>query len=176
MALSKIDGTNFVDPTLPVASGGTGITSGFVNGLDGWSSSSGNILSADASKGIYLGVNSATADNLLDDYEEGDWTPGLSVSSSGNSGTYVKVGSLVLAKFKVVPTASGTNVTIDSFPFTSDSGFEQQGLARETESAGNLWFIRMPASSTSATIYRYDASNSIDANDTFEGQLIYQTA
>jgi len=32
MALSKIDGTNFVDPTLPVASGGTGITSGFVNG------------------------------------------------------------------------------------------------------------------------------------------------
>jgi hypothetical protein len=40
MALSKIDGTNFVDPTLPVASGGTGITSGFANGitmLDQWS-------------------------------------------------------------------------------------------------------------------------------------------
>jgi hypothetical protein len=32
MALSKVDGTNFVDPTLPVASGGTGLTSGFVNG------------------------------------------------------------------------------------------------------------------------------------------------
>jgi len=32
MALSKIDGTNFVGPTLPVASGGTGLTSGFVNG------------------------------------------------------------------------------------------------------------------------------------------------
>ena len=33
MALSKIDGTNFVGPTLPVASGGTGITSGFANGI-----------------------------------------------------------------------------------------------------------------------------------------------
>ena len=33
MALSKIDGTNFVDPTLPVASGGTGLTSGFKNGI-----------------------------------------------------------------------------------------------------------------------------------------------
>jgi len=33
MALSKIDGTNFVDPTLPVASGGTGLTSGFANGI-----------------------------------------------------------------------------------------------------------------------------------------------
>ena len=32
MALSKIDGTNFIDPTIPVASGGTGLTSGFVNG------------------------------------------------------------------------------------------------------------------------------------------------
>jgi hypothetical protein len=32
MALSKIDGTNFIAPTLPVASGGTGLTSGFVNG------------------------------------------------------------------------------------------------------------------------------------------------
>ena len=45
MALSKVDGTNFVDPTLPVASGGTGLTSGFVNGgslteADAWRVSS----------------------------------------------------------------------------------------------------------------------------------------
>jgi hypothetical protein len=34
-----------------------------------------NILFDTASKGIYLGVTSATASNLLDDYEEGTWTP-----------------------------------------------------------------------------------------------------
>jgi hypothetical protein len=32
-----------------------------------------NILFNAASKGIYLGVTSATAANLLDDYEEGTW-------------------------------------------------------------------------------------------------------
>jgi hypothetical protein len=34
-----------------------------------------NILFNTASKGVYLGVTSATASNLLDDYEEGTWTP-----------------------------------------------------------------------------------------------------
>jgi hypothetical protein len=34
-----------------------------------------NLLFNTSSKGIYLGVTSATASNLLDDYEEGTWTP-----------------------------------------------------------------------------------------------------
>ena len=36
-----------------------------------------NILFDTASKGIYLGTTSATASNLLDDYEEGTWTPAV---------------------------------------------------------------------------------------------------
>jgi hypothetical protein len=34
-----------------------------------------NILFNTSSKGIYLGVTTATASNLLDDYEEGTFTP-----------------------------------------------------------------------------------------------------
>jgi hypothetical protein len=37
-----------------------------------------NILFNAASKGIYLGVTTATASNLLDDYEEGTCTPAYS--------------------------------------------------------------------------------------------------
>ena len=49
--------------------------------------------------GIVLG-NSLTynADHLLDDYEEGSWTPsinGLSVANLANTGRYVKVGNMV---------------------------------------------------------------------------------
>jgi hypothetical protein len=46
-------------------------------GLSGWSEdgANNNLLPANASAGIYLGVSSATAANLLDDYEEGTWTP-----------------------------------------------------------------------------------------------------
>ena len=61
----------------------SGDGSGLSNvGLTGWSSSSGNLLPSNTSYGIYLGVNSATASNLLDDYEEGSWTPSLTGVSS----------------------------------------------------------------------------------------------
>ena len=92
-------------------------------GLDGWSSSSGNLLPADASKGIYLGVNSATAANLLDDYEEGTFTPNDQSGASLNfqpNGQYTKVGSIVHFSINInVPSnSSSANVSIGGLPFT----------------------------------------------------------
>ena len=93
-------------------------------GIDGWSSSSGNLLPADASKGIYLGVNSATAANLLDDYEEGTWTAGIDsgvFSFSKNTGYYRKVGNLVYVHLYLVTNGytSGLRVNVTGLPFTS---------------------------------------------------------
>ena len=74
------------------------------NAAHQWSlDSSGNFLPAATDHGIYLGVTSATAANLLDDYEEGSFTPAYSFDSGsvtmqggGNTrGHYVKVGNLV---------------------------------------------------------------------------------
>ena len=63
-----------------------------------------NITFCTAGKGVHLGVTSATASNLLDDYEEGTWTPTLTGATSGtraiDSGfkaVYTKVGNLVTA-------------------------------------------------------------------------------
>ena len=70
-------------------------------GLDNWSENSGNLLPSNASYGIYLGVNSATAANLLNDYEEGTWTPAFanagsaSFNTNGQQGSYTKIGRLV---------------------------------------------------------------------------------
>lgn len=72
--------------------------------------------------------------NVLDDYEEGTWTPVLTFSTPGNlsvtygtqAGNYTKVGRLVNAGFTVLTssfthtTASGV-VQITGFPFTSIS-------------------------------------------------------
>lgn len=74
-------------------------------------------------------VPSADA-NTLDDYEEGTWTPGvsfqtpgdLSVTYSGQVGTYTKVGNNVTLRFHIVTTsfthstASG-NLLISDLPF-----------------------------------------------------------
>jgi hypothetical protein len=93
-----------------------------------------NILFNTASKGIYLGVTSATAANLLDDYEEGTWTPTIqasgthydSVTYTVQQGRYTKVGRLVTAHFRVqisavtIGSATG-NINVESLPFTCSS-------------------------------------------------------
>ncbi len=134
-------------------------------------------LYVDASgAGIFLG--GASTANKLDDYEEGTWTPGMSISSSGNSGTYTKIGNLVFARFKVIPTGSGTNVVITGLPFTSTGATtgEQQGGSRETETSGKFYFIRVSNNSTEAMIIRYDANTTVNGTMTFEGQAIYLTS
>ena len=117
--------------TINIPAGATianaGTATGF--GITGWSSSSGNLLPASASAGIYLGVNSATASKLLDDYEEGTFTATIVVDSGSmtlesafNTGSYVKIGNVVNVQgfFKVDSTnASGGYVNVAGLPFAS---------------------------------------------------------
>jgi hypothetical protein len=87
-----------------------------------------NILFDTASKGIYLGVTSATASNLLNDYEFGTWTPSVS-STSGSfttvgtvAGYYTKIGNIVHFQAEISITTNGTasgNINVDGLPFTS---------------------------------------------------------
>ena len=91
-------------------------------------SAGGHLLPGNAATGIYLGVNSATAANLLDDYEEGEWTIGLE-DASGNAmtlnatyrkGFYTKIGHRVIisgyADVSSVGSASG-NMRLTGLPF-----------------------------------------------------------
>ena len=97
-----------------------------------------NILLTASGKGIYLGVTSATSANLLDDYEEGTWTPSLEASSvdptvsytSNRSGSYIKVGDVVHVMGRVntssVSGGSGTAL-ITGLPFAT--GAERNAAA-----------------------------------------------
>ena len=88
-----------------------------------------NILFDTASKGIYLGVTSATASNLLDDYEEGTFTPEFADAISGGntatvsaSGRYTKIGNLVTANMHFIDIntsgmTSGNAIYIRNLPF-----------------------------------------------------------
>jgi hypothetical protein len=86
-----------------------------------------NILFNTASKGIYLGVTSATAANLLDDYEEGIFTPtftstSASFSYSYQNGYYTKIGRSVTCHIFIRGQSSGTtsnSLFISGLPFTS---------------------------------------------------------
>ena len=96
----------------------------------------GNIFFGTANKGVYLGVTSATAANLLDDYEEGTWTAALEGSTSDPSsavtvtGNYTKIGNLVYvtAAFAGVNTTGAAGgIRITGLPFTPSPANQMSG-------------------------------------------------
>jgi len=112
--------------------------------------SSGNLVIATADKGIsFTGgtdpdtAGSATA-NILDDYEEGTWTPAWSFDGGGSvSGSqtahYTRVGRLVTCTFDIiVNSTSGSPVgsaTLTGFPFTNDN-VSSRGMVGVSYSTG----------------------------------------
>jgi hypothetical protein len=122
---------NDADTTvLNVATGGTDVEI-----------SAGNLLLGTAGKGIYLGVTSATASNLLDDYEEGTWTPAIFYQNSDDqtdstnvvqAGKYTKIGNVVIAncylKWDAEDARATDNIGVSGFPFTAST----EGINAET--------------------------------------------
>jgi hypothetical protein len=90
--------------------------------------------------GVYIGGTAAA--NLLDDYEEGTWTP--AISGDGTAGTYTngttqatytKIGRMVTVNFGIgsFSTATGGtgNLRITGLPFTKTAG---------QSPTGSVWF------------------------------------
>jgi hypothetical protein len=106
--------------TITIPSGATLTNNGTQTGL----TLSDNILFNTSSKGIYLGVTTATASNLLDDYEEGTWSPVISGATGVTNlqGSYTKVGNLVTVWLQMLNGNVGgsPSYTITGLPFTVD--------------------------------------------------------
>jgi hypothetical protein len=91
----------------------------------------GDLTFVRAGTGIHLGVTSATAANLLNDYEEGTFTPTLGGASSDptvgyatQSGKYTKIGNTVFIDVIVYLNSisgGGGNANIRGLPFTSNN-------------------------------------------------------
>ena len=129
---------------LPVANGGTGVTTSTGTGNTVLSASptlsgdvamsTGNLVISTAGKGIDFSATTSGSgtmtSELLADYEEGTWTPTVTCSTSGtvtfvspaNTGKYTKVGNLVTltlnAQISLVSAPVGY-VIVGGFPFTS---------------------------------------------------------
>jgi hypothetical protein len=100
----------------------------------------GNLVIGTAGKGIDFSANANAAgmtSELLDDYEEGTWTPTLVRSGTqfdgtynGQDGDYVKIGNLVqfsaLIVVSGVTTSGDGNIQISGLPFTQNQGGYQQ--------------------------------------------------
>lgn len=150
------------------------------------------------SGGAYLGGTAAA--NHLDDYEEGTWTgavadaaSGGNESSTGVSGTYVKIGKIVYLQFNAsnidtTGMTSGSDIHITGLPFTAAS---LGGNAKFTGTAhlsvvtfGDSPFINLSESQTYVKLGENRPSAGVDfvvvsqlssgASD-IHGNLVYQT-
>ena len=99
----------------------------------------GNIVFGGSNKGIYLGVTSATAANLLDDYEEGVHTGVVTTTDDTSSNLqvggedalqYVKIGGMVYIHGSIAAGgASSTGAIRVSLPFAPTSLSEKADVS-----------------------------------------------
>jgi len=152
----------------------------------------GNLVIGTAGKGIDFSATSdasGMSSELLDDYEEGTWTPtasesGNNVALSNNVGRYVKIGSMVYATWRinVDPTSAGGHFIVSGLPFTTiNQNPACGGTAHDYQtydtSSGPIYHV--PNNSTQVQFYKNTGQN-LNANNAsgkdFRATTIYQAA
>jgi len=139
----------------------------------------GNLLPSATSLGVYLGVTSATASNLLDDYEEGTWTPVLTDGSTTltlniATGLYRKIGTVVHAEFYIQRNDSANNtgvMLIQGLPFAhtalpavvgqvwiDNSSSDIRCMLYLPTNYQQLYFVKTGASSSYVSLNEFDNS------------------
>ena len=110
--------------------------------------------------------NPSTNVNVLDDYEEGDWTPAftfatpgdLSITYSLQTGKYIKIGKLVYVRFSLASTVGGIthttaagNALVTGLPFTVGSDGQGPLHVSGVTKAGYTMFVSN-ANATATTV------------------------
>ena len=142
-----------------------------------------------------LGVANATSiqfgsSTVLNDYEEGGWTPtysstGATFGYTQQYGSYVKIGKLVYAQFYLNVTVSGTttnSVTITGLPFTTTSfntPYEQGFGGAWSTNSQSIAFTVNPGA-TIVTLWKQNTSVAFaiasNVSGLQVGTLIYRSA
>ena len=105
--------------------------------------STGNVVIGTAGKGIDFSATAGTGTSeLLDDYEEGTWSPTFvdnagstgTTSMTGSTGIYTKIGNIVEVQFywyinSITAAPSGLYAGVGGFPFTSANDATPSGAA-----------------------------------------------
>jgi len=135
----------------------------------------GNLVFSTAGTGIDFSANSNAAgmtSELLDDYEEGSWTPSMTFGGGSTgltgsfTGTYTKVGRLVMAQFQLTVTSKGSStgsLAVTGLPFTigtnyhNVSGFSYMHRLNMGQTGGQIF---IGATGTTMWMRRAGYSNS----------------
>ena len=154
-----------------------------------------NITFSTAGKGVHIGVTTATAANLLDDFEEGTFSPVFNTGGSASGlthnyslGTYTKIGNRVFVNgFASLSDKSGSttsgNATIAGLPFTissSNNAYSAAGLRIQNISFADQCSLATVVNSTTLDFREITNSGSVttltDANIASNSYVIFDIA
>jgi hypothetical protein len=145
-----------------------------------------NLVIGTAAKGIDFSANTHAAgmtSELLNDYEEGTWTP-VPTTSTGTyttitaSGSYVKVGRIVCVSFDIVFNDIGTATecdTVQGLPYAAGAQ-SGSGAFREYTNQGDMWSTTVLPSTTEFITRTYANGKNVSDGDRFTGSFTYITA
>lgn len=127
--------------------------------------STGNLVIGTSGKGIDFSATSHPAgmtSELLNDYEEGTYTPTVT-SSSGSfttvsaTGRYTKIGRAVTVNVLITITNNGTAATNILYTLPFAAAFESVGCGREMDSTGDMVSTAVaPSLPSTANIQKYN--------------------
>ena len=149
----------------------------------------GNLVFSTAGKGIDFSANANAAgmsSELLDDYEEGSFTPSIAFNGSDlgvvystRTGRYTKIGNRVFFNILLNTSNKGTATgvaTIAGLPFTVGSGNQGYGAAVGADISGitfdNIITYRIVGGSTSITLIENGGTGITAADFTNASQQI----
>ena len=113
-------------------------------------------------------VPSADA-NTLDDYEEGTWTPGLTINASATGisltsvGEYTKIGNQVTVTGRITLSSKGASVgsvLITGLPFTATASYRPIGSAAGLNMSSLVDGLSIDAEASTTTANLYTGSSS----------------
>lgn len=118
--------------------------------------------------------NASTNANTLDDYEEGTWTPsvGGTATYTTQTGTYTKIGRLVIAQFniQVATLGTGSNTLISGLPF-APAAIGTGSISEWQNILSNSTFVGCYANTSSQVVL---TNISAAGSNTSTGSAIFQ--
>ncbi len=154
--------------------------------------SDGNLVIGTAGHGIDFSAQTATsasgasmAAELLDHYEEGTWTPGVSTGTAyaSASGQYTRIGRMVFCTFIITGGGSDSSGFTTGLPFARPSGasfvsagsvgFGGEGASGSTEANGYAVSLEDDNGGSSFSFRAGAAQRFVSAGKIWKGNLFY---